>query len=191
MFNKKLPGYTLIELMVVFSMIGIFTVLTIPSYIKFNRTQEIKQAALLLKSKIRDAQNRSFSGEKSQTVCTESNVLEGFFVETTINSQTIKTGGSCGGVEFNTEDTNFVSPNAKIVDMHNVSGGTCGALTLTGNNMRINFRPIGKGVDFYDWTTRLILAVTKISLKVADTNGNYYYVIISSAGDIYDSSKCI
>lgn len=190
MLQKKHKGYTLIELMVVFSLIGIFMILTIPSYINFNRAQEVRQSALFLKSKIRDAQNRSFSGEKSQTSCTEANILSGFYIYLTLNSSDFATGGRCGSTDFSIENQQLTSKNAKITAFKDLSGGSCNPLAISGSSIRINYRPIGKGVDFYDWNTQAILSVTKVAAEVADTNGNKYYIIINSTGDINEATSC-
>lgn len=188
MFVKH-RGYTLIELMVVFSLIGLFSVLTIPSYIRFNRTQEVKQAALLLKSKIRDAQNRSFSGEKS-SICTESNILSGFYTELSLNSSSFVTGGTCGPLDFNTNTVSFSSTHPLVLGFYDLSSGSCSVLSLSGNSLRIKFRAVGRGVDFYDWTTQLPISISKLGIKVANTDGNTNYLSVSRTGDIYESKSC-
>lgn len=57
-------GYTLIELLVIFTIIGILSTVGIASYNGFNQRQTLKQAALNLKNDLRVAQNKAMAGEK-------------------------------------------------------------------------------------------------------------------------------
>lgn len=68
LFNFPLPfsklGFTLIELLVAVSIITIFFSLGMAQYVKFNRQQILKQAALELKTNLIYAQNMALSGKK-------------------------------------------------------------------------------------------------------------------------------
>lgn len=187
------PGFTLIELLVVFSLAAIFAVFTIPSYINFNRSQEVKQSGLFLKSKIRDSQNRSFNGEKNSSLCTTADILAGFMVKVTPGSNSFYTGGKCGSTEFNGENFKFPSANVTLSEILN-AGANCSAVTLANGSLIINFRPIGKGLDFYDGDNGFALGdglnITKVALKLSDANNNNYFVMVNSTGDIYDASAC-
>lgn len=70
-------GYTLIELLIVFSIIGILLGVGIVAYNDFNKRQTLKGAALTLKNDLRAAQNKALAGEKPPGGCT---VLDGYEV---------------------------------------------------------------------------------------------------------------
>lgn len=175
-------------------MIAVFAVLIIPSYISFNRNQEVKQSGLYLKSVVRDAQNRSQSGEKDSSSC--SSALVGFYSQFTAGSSDFSVGGNCGTNDFDEKTYTLPSKNVTIVSFFNASSypaSACTALSVT-NSLRILYKTISHGVDFYDWNTQLgtgnILAVTKVGISVTDTSGNMYVVIIGNNGEIYDVPSC-
>lgn len=190
-------GFTLIELLVVFSMAVIFAVFTIPAYINFNRAQGVKQSALFLKSQLRKAQNSSLSGEKSISSCSQGAVLMGFFVELEVNKPTFIYGGRCGEVDFNLDTLKFPSANSKVVGFYDASllpTPGCGVFNVANGALRLNYRPVAKGIDFYDWNSAFgsgtSLNYGKIGIKVSDANGNDYFIIITSGGEIYDAAAC-
>lgn len=71
--RKSCSGFTLIEVLVVVSIITFLFSLGIAYYIQFNRRQIVVQAALNVKNSLRMAQNKASSGEK-----TCSGVLDGY-----------------------------------------------------------------------------------------------------------------
>lgn len=79
-------GFTIIELMVVVAIMALVFGLGYAQYQNFNRRQILNQAALNLKNDLRDAQNRSLSGEKP-TICGV-NILGGYKVkiDTAVNN---------------------------------------------------------------------------------------------------------
>lgn len=183
-------AYTLIELLIVFSIVILFSVLTIPSYINFNRNQEVKQSALSIKSQLRDAQNRSTSGEKDQTDC----VLSGYSIDFTINQNSFSILGSCSD-----SATNYTLPSKNVIvsGFYNASSypsSACSPAVLANNSLRIVYKNLNKGSAFYDWNTALqtgsILDYAKIGIKVSDTTGNSFVIIVSKDGEIYDVKSC-
>lgn len=188
-------AFTLIELMVVISIGALIAVLTIPSYISFNRSQEVKQAAGFLKSNLRDAQNRSFAGEK-HNLCTPSNILEGLFAEFWVNGTTFNIKGLCGLITPSPASSYIkkLPANITVKSLLNVSGTTCASL---GSPLRVLFKPIGKGTNFYNVNVALsgglsspISGVSKVAIELKHSAGNLYYVIITSGGEIYESATC-
>lgn len=185
-------GFTLIELMVVMSIGALIAVLTIPSYISFNRSQEVKQAASFLKSNLRDAQNRSFAGEKETLLCTSSDVLAGFFGEFSVNGISFNIKGICG---LNTFPSSSASYNKKLATNITINrllnGSSCASI---GSSASVLFKPIGKGALFY--TAALPgglsspLNIGKLAIELKQSAGNLYYVIITSGGEIYESATC-
>lgn len=185
-------AFTLIELMVVMSIAAIIATLTIPSYIRFNRSQEVKQGAVFLKSNLRDAQNRSFSGEKDLVLCQTSDTLAGFFGELSVGGTSFNIKGLCGLNTFPTSATLYsksLSNNLKINRLLN--GSNCSSI---GSSVNILFKPIGKGASFYSLSLPAglssPLSLTKLSVELSHTAGDVYYVIITSGGEIYESNSC-
>lgn len=175
----------------------IFAVFTIPTYINFNRSQEVKQSALFLKSQIRKAQNSSLSGEKSTTACTSDDILKGFFVELTVNQSLVVYGGRCGEIDFHKTTLKLPFSNTKISGFYDASllpAAGCSSYAPGNGSLRLNYRPIAKGIDFYDWNSVLgsgsSLNYGKMAIKLSDTNGNDYFIIMSSTGEIYEASSC-
>lgn len=114
-------GLTLIELMISITIFGILVGLGMASYNEFNRSQTLKQAALNLKSNLREAQNKALSGEKPTTGCT---VLDGFEVRFTAGNYTILAKCSPGptygaattlSLPSGVQITTFPSPNPLIL----------------------------------------------------------------------------
>ncbi len=195
--NSLKPGFTLIELLVVFSMAVIFAVFTIPTYINFNRTQEVKQSALFLKSQIRRAQNSSLSGEKSTTSCSPGDVLTGFFIELKKDQNSFIFGGHCGNNDFNKITVQLPSASSSISGFYDASSlptPNCSAIVPGNGSLRINYLPVGQGIEFYDWNNLsengIKINYSKIAVKISNDAGNIYFIIISSSGEINEAESC-
>lgn len=67
--NRKKSGFTLVELLVTFSVITLLFTIGFASYQEFNRRQIVSQAGKELKENLRLAQSKASSGEKP-TGCT-------------------------------------------------------------------------------------------------------------------------
>lgn len=184
-------GFTLIELLVVAGIVSLFAALTIPSYISFNRSQEIRQASLNLKNILRDTQNRATSSEKSTTTCTGSDILQGFYVVITPNSSSTSISGRCGLINFNTTSKVFASTSV-IQGFYDASSSPCSTITPVQGKVTILFKPLGGGVKFYDGDLDIgtILNISKLALKLTNSTGQTYYIIVESGGDIYEKTSC-
>ena len=72
-------GFTLIELMVTISIIGILFTIGMAGYTRFNRSQTLVQAALELRNDLRLTQDKALVGEKPSGWCTgEDENMEGY-----------------------------------------------------------------------------------------------------------------
>ncbi len=181
-------AFTIIELLVVFSIITIFSVLTIPSYISFNRTQEVKQGALFLKSQLRDTQNRSFSGEKISGC--DGITLDGLYADITLNENDFETGIRCGGGDIiaSVQTQKFSSSKISIKGFYQV-GSPC--VEIFPTPLRLLFKPIGKGVEFYNWSgLNTVYDISKVSIEVGNDSGSSYFLTLTKSGEIYESPTC-
>lgn len=115
---KNSPAFTLIEILVVTSIMGILFTLGIAGYNEFNRQQILDQATKQVKSDLRLAQQKALVGEKdcssskcggNDGVCGTNDLgeksLEGWFISFSLTSYTIY--GSCGGVSFGNKPVNL------------------------------------------------------------------------------------
>src|SRR3989344_5284442 len=82
--DQFIKGFTIIELLIVMSLLGIATTLVSAAYLSFEKRERVKSAALDLKSNLRLAQNKALSGDKgisgTSEICGTSSTLVGWFV---------------------------------------------------------------------------------------------------------------
>lgn len=96
--NKKLGiGYTLIELMVVITIISVITGIGVASYNNYNSRRVVEKAAEELKVNIRLAQSRAINNEKDTRCGTA--ILEGWYVEHK-GSTSYQLYCKCGATEY-------------------------------------------------------------------------------------------
>jgi len=133
---KKQIGFTLIEILVVISIIGLLVTLGISAYSEFNRRQTLDQAAKNIVNELRYIQSKASSGDKGPVVspptCTES--LTGWYFQI-INvspANQYRTYGKCGVTEFSEKFTDLPA-NLKFVAP---AAGT-----------KILFKPLNLGID--------------------------------------------
>ncbi|MDP3955260.1 MAG: prepilin-type N-terminal cleavage/methylation domain-containing protein [bacterium] len=152
-------AFTLIELLVVMSIIGILFSIGIAGYSNFNRKQILTQAVKTLKSDLRLAQSKASSGEKDYTAgCTNSTVLEGWFVSFLSSPARYEIYGKCGGIKYGTKNIDLPS-GVTFIPMPSPNP--------------IQFLPLARGVS--------ITSPLTITLK---SNSGSQTVTISPSGDI-------
>lgn len=120
-FKEK--AFSIVELIVVCAVIITISAIGIAGYSKFNQNQTLQQAASDLKSRIKDAQNRAFNGEKlcqnqsGANVCQVGSVcgdagdltLDSWRIEgLSANGNTYRLIASCNGHNFG--QINYVLP---------------------------------------------------------------------------------
>lgn len=64
-------GFTLIEILIAISIVALVGGLVLANYTRYNKNQQLKQAALTLKSNLRLAQSKATTGQKPRLGCTE------------------------------------------------------------------------------------------------------------------------
>ncbi len=109
--KKRKSGFTLIEILVVVSVIVILFSIGLAQYMKFNRQQILEQAALELKTDLTNAQSKALSGKKK---CTEG-VFDGILVEFNTDNYTLYS--SCGsGLDLKLISDNQLSSGVRITE---------------------------------------------------------------------------
>lgn len=128
-------GFTLIELIIVIAIVVMATGLGLAGYNRFNQKQILTQAALEVRSNLRDAQNRAFTGEKDAT-CTAP--LD-YWVFKVLSTSSYKIFGHCGTIDFRTKIITLVSGLAisspgEIQFKPLTQGTTLQTITITNTN---------------------------------------------------------
>lgn len=170
-------GFTLLELLVVFAIMGILMGIGLSAYSDFSQRQQVVQAAKKIKNQLRSAQGKALAGEKdcSPSVCggvqdasgnykcsptttgtNSSKPLNGWFVDFTNK----KIYGSCGSPEHTFGEVLFDIPaDVSIRALRN-------AIVVT----TMHFYPLFKGAD------ETTICITKL--------GRTYKLMVAPSGDI-------
>ncbi len=96
---KRTAGFTLIELLVAMSITMLIGGLMLANYTKYNKNQQLKQAALTLKNNLRLAQNKASIGQKPAIGCTELVGYQLTFSDSSYVTQAVCTEGAAGEVD--------------------------------------------------------------------------------------------
>lgn len=147
-FNRKSltiygfkKAFSLIELLIVISIFGMVTAAITVSYVSFEQSQRLSNAAKLLKTDIRYVQNQALVGDKSTPNCTPGGTLTGtqlwgwyIYLDTSSSTTTYSIYSDC----ILTFSVTTTPPS---------SYGTCNATPLAGNSIWECWYPV-KTVTF-------------------------------------------
>ena len=165
--RQKLPldsGFTIIELLVSISVIGILIGLSYAGYAVFTQRQKLISSGQTLKNILRDIESRSYNGEVDCSVCNCTdplvNSLDGWFVDLTDK----RFYGVCGANSFS-----------------DIGLGLSDEIVIASNNNLIQFAGDPPRI-----TDNII-----ICLSLAGLPNRYYRIEISRGGDISDSAGLI
>lgn len=139
-------AFTLIELLITVSLIGLLFTIGIAYYQNFSRQQIVIQAAKEFKNNLRHAQSKALAGEKdcSDSACEgtggectlDSKTLDGWFVDISLDLDSYEIYGSCEGTEFSSK-TVQLSPTVTL----QAFDGTGSPIT------NFFFQPLSRGVS--------------------------------------------
>src|SRR3990167_2070667 len=164
-------GFTIIELLIVMSLLGIATTLVSAAYLSFEKRERVKSAALDLKSNLRLAQNKALSGDKgipgSGEECPAGNTLVGWFIRLDKNGNSYDLAGSCQPPTG--EDTEFAAKtiqlpegiSLRVITYHGVFDSDLQATNIL-------FRPL----------EREVYAFREVTPPFIDNNGNLQELIV-------------
>jgi len=102
-------GFTIIELLITISILGLLLTIGLVYYQDFNRRQAVVQAAKELKNNLRLAQSMALSGEKP-TGC--SGTLEGYRVDFVVDSYSLS--AICDGAPIEPKSYSFMAGINKV-----------------------------------------------------------------------------
>lgn len=195
-------AFSLIELLIVVAIFGLTVTLVTAAFITFDRNQKLRNAALQLKSDLRQVQNKALSGDKGSgsgsETCVSTSTLGGWY----IRISTDPTGGAsgkytlAGDCRTGATDSSFATKTIFLPGGVTVSATSLGAIT----NADIFFRPLSSGVSFhngdlvppfFDSAGNLVNQVgagnaLTITLTSA-VGGDTYQVVILPSGEVNES----
>lgn len=147
---RELKGFTLVELLIVSTIMGILFSVGLAGYNNFNRRRIVREAALELLNNLRFAQEKALNGEKPSGC----SLLNGWKLEFISGGYQIK--AACTNGEFGTKDFSFSSGVSKTsgpssflfkVLAHGVKDGGEILLSGFGKNYKVKVTKSGEISD--------------------------------------------
>lgn len=188
MIRENNFGITLIEVLLVLGMVGIFFSITIPVLQTFNRNQSLKSAAVTIKNDLRQAQDNAFSGRKLDKGlgCATNTTLLGWYVyfETSASTSYEVRGLCSDGLAFSGKNITLPS-GVSISAIRKYQP----APTSAASPLYILFRTSRQDIGFYSIIgspfpgTEITGTTYQITLTLNSAN---HYIYIVNSGEIYD-----
>ena len=199
--KQKNQGYTLIELIIVITIIGILVGFAVPAYTQFNASQLLKRAATEMKDDLRLMQNRASTGEKNCPFYDtggdgiDDNRLIGWYIsvdQAAGSNSSYSMYGRCRYDASGALGFNFTSgaslrklPPQVIVESIAITGDS-----LSGSVLSIAFLSANQGVHFYsgDMSGTQMALATQVTITLRSQQlGDGYTVTVTSAGNMYET----
>lgn len=192
MYNVQLKssGFTLIELLVVIGIIAAMVALLLPQLSGFNRSQNLKSAALGLQTALRQTQNNAISGVKCNSSTASANWYLKFIDSTHYKVETTCTGSGVGaGTPTPTPpiSTTFTLPSN--VNISSVKFDACSGNLSPITNSGVSFTNIAGLISFLsgdagcmdnNFTKKII-----ITLQLTSDASQTTQVTVEKGGSIY------
>lgn len=200
--NRYPWGFTIIELLIVVSILGVIATVVTTSFLSFEKRERVKSAALILKNQIRAAQNKALSGDKGYEVgnlCLTTSNLVGWYVNVVEGSGDFSIAGDC---QTGALETTFGQTVIKLPKDVTIAGIVYNPdLPQSKNSANILFRPSENEVRFFETTappflsgaqldnaklfdSSLLQNSIKITLQVVGSST--YEVIVLPSGSVYE-----
>src|SRR3989344_102032 len=185
---KIKDGYTLIELMIVVTVIGLAVGLITTSYLGFERRQRVKNTALEIKNNIRLAQNNAHSGNKGlgsgKCDTDKEEILVGWYASFDKDLQTYFVEGVCkdqSGAEHEFGKQIFRLPQDVSI-----------SAVDAGNQVNVLYRPLTENATFHSSTDFLdnngklqnLISAGQVTIDLAGPTPYKYQVIILPTGEV-------
>src|SRR3989344_3690726 len=153
-------AFTMIELLIVLSILGVAATLVTASYLSFEKRERVKSAAQEMKNQIRFAQNRALSGDKGfgtnlDEMCLADSKLVGWYV----NIDKVRTNSYfiAGDCLTGSNETNFDKETKKLPEGVTIAKITYNTLSVQDmRNVNILFRPLENDTKFFDAGTNSV-----------------------------------
>lgn len=100
LLNLSKKGFTLIELIVVFSVIAIISTIGLASFVGYSRSQTLNQASIDLSTYLSTAKSKASSQIKPSAQCNNTTVLDGYSVSINIAASSYSLNVVCSGSTF-------------------------------------------------------------------------------------------
>lgn len=157
-FSRDFSGYTLIEILIAITIIGLIFSVGYINYRQFSRKQALFSVARGVKSTLRFAQERALAGEKpSEAECLSQGSLNGydFFVDSNVS---YRIQANCTG---------------GLVDVKTISLPQ--GITISSSPARFTFKVIGAGTNLSSDAT---ITLTQVA------TGNVVVITVTPGGEI-------
>lgn len=197
---NKLPGYSLIEIIIVITLFVIISIAVTTSYVSFEGRERLKNAALQVKNDIRLVQSKAQSGDKGIGACAATSSLAGWYItlNSTAGSNTSYTfAGDCANGANFTEaafsSSTLKLPNGVTISKINGSGNTVESVFFKPLDFNVSFHnsaATSSGIDFLTTTNVLTNLIspqpTETTITLTNADGDYE-VKINNSGKVYDN----
>jgi len=207
-------GFSLVELLVVLAIMGILATIGLARYNNFNARQQVKNAALELKSNLRKYQTYAISGQKNPNQVTAgsecndaSRTLNFYRIEITPSPTPpplpsflalidclgpIVTPPTLPGLSVPVA-TNFPWPDDSGIIVHDVGRGTASTTTSCGQ-IQIRFMPLNQSVGLFCGVGTTAIPIEplgsdRVYVEITNSSNILYRVFVTNSGDIYEEKQ--